>query len=110
MTIVYIMRHSESFQPIIISSNDSLQIQNEKWVLTKNGEELAKKRSELDEFKNLDVVYSSNYVRAICTAKYFTNENIYIDSAFGERRFGIQSWNEMPKDFAKMQFADMNFK
>ena len=68
-----------------------MQLQNEKWILTNNGEEIAKEKSKLDELQNFDIVFSSNYVRAIGTAKYFTTDKINIDERFGERKFGINN-------------------
>lgn len=110
MTIVYFMRHSEVFKPMNLNNNDSLQVQNEKFVLTKNGEVIAKEKSNMDELKNFDCVYSSNYVRAISTAKYFTSDNVFIDESFGERKFGINSWEDLPKDFGEKQFKDFDYK
>lgn len=110
MKIIYFMRHSEPLKPININNDDSLQVQNEKWGLTINGEKLAEKKSQLNELNNFDIVISSNYVRAISTAKYFTKDKIFIDDNFGERKFGINNWNELPKDFGKKQFDDFNYK
>lgn len=110
MTTIYFMRHSEALKPNNINNNDSLQLQNEKWVLTINGEKIAKEKSNLDELKNFDCVFSSNYVRAISTAKYFTNDEIKIDESFGERKFGINNWNELPDDFGRKQFDNYDYK
>ena len=110
MKTIYVMRHSEPLKPISINNKDSLQIQNEKWGLTINGEKLAKKKSQLNELTNFDMVISSNYVRAISTAKYFTKDKLFIDDNFGERKFGINNWNELPEDFGKKQFDDFNYK
>lgn len=110
MKTIYFMRHSEPLKSININNNDSLQIQNEKWGLTVNGEKLAEKKSQLNELTNFDMVISSNYVRAISTAKYFTKEKLFIDENFGERKFGINNWEELPKDFGKKQFEDFNYK
>ena len=104
------MRHAEPLKPVNINNRDSLQIQNEKWGLTVNGEILAQKMSFIKEFSNFDIVISSNYVRAISTAKYFTKDKLLIDESFGERKFGINNWDELPKDFGKKQFADFNYK
>ena len=104
------MRHAEPLKPVNINNHDSLQIQNEKWGLTVNGEILAQKMSFIKEFSNFDIVISSNYVRAISTAKYFTKDKLLIDESFGERKFGINNWDELPKDFGKKQFADFNYK
>lgn len=109
MTTIYFMRHSEAMKPQNINNTDSLQLQNEKWILTVNGENIAKEKSQLEELKNFNCVYSSNYVRAISTAKYFADE-IKIDERFGERKFGINNWDELPSDFGEKQFKDFDYK
>ena len=110
MTTVYFMRHSETLKFNNVNNNDSLQIQNEKWPLTINGETIAKEKSKQEDLKNFDVVYSSNYVRAISTAKYFTNDKINIDESFGERKFGINKWEELPGKFGEKQFKNFDYK
>lgn len=60
---------------IYISSSNFLQIQNEKNPLSIEGEEKAKKLSLIGEMQNIDLVISSNYVRAISTAKYLARQN-----------------------------------
>ena len=110
MTTIYFMRHSEALKYNSINNSDSLQIQNEKWPLTEKGESIAKEKSRIEELQNFDIVYSSNYVRAISTAKYFTHDKINIDERFGERKFGINSWDELPTDFGERQFNDFNYK
>ena len=110
MNTIYFMRHSEALKYNNVNNSDSLQLQNEKWILTKNGEDIAKEKSKLEELQNFDIVYSSNYVRAISTAKYFTSDKINIDENFGERKFGINSWDELPSDFGERQFNDFDYK
>jgi len=110
MTTIYFMRHSEALKYNNINNNDSLQIQNEKWPLTINGEMIAREKSLKEDFSNFDIVFSSNYVRAISTAKYFTKDKINIDEAFGERKFGINNWEELPADFGEKQFVDFDYK
>lgn len=110
MTTVYFVRHSEALKSNNIKNSDSLQVQNEKWPLTENGENIAKEKSKIKELQNFDIVYSSNYVRAISTAKYFTSDKINIDENFGERKFGISSWDEMPSDFGERQFNNFDYK
>lgn len=109
MTTIYFMRHQEVLKPKNLYNTDSLQLQNEKWTITAKGEAAAKKKSELEEFNHFNVVYSSNYVRAIATAKYFS-EDFIIDERFGERRFGIKKWDDLPEDLWEKQFADLNYK
>lgn len=108
-TTIYLMRHSETLKPINVNNNDSLQLQNEKYVLTPLGESLAYQKSNNIDFSDIDVVISSNYARAICTAKYFKNE-ILIDENFGEREFGINNWDELPLDYNEQQFNDFDYK
>jgi 2,3-bisphosphoglycerate-dependent phosphoglycerate mutase len=104
------MRHSEPLKCENINNKDSLQIQNEKWCLTLKGESIANEKSKIAELKDFDAVFSSNYVRAISTAKYFTDDKIFIDESFGERKFGIKSWEELPEDFGNKQFNDFDYK
>lgn len=94
-TIIYLIRHSEQLKiKGNVLSADSDQIQNEKIVLSVNGEEKAKILSENQELSKIDVIFSSNYTRAISTAKYIALKNnieINIDDRLGERklrRFG----------------------
>lgn len=113
-TIVYLIRHSEPLKDINnIINNDNLQLQNEKTCLSINGEILASKISKLDELQNIDILFSSNYVRTISTAKYIANENnikINVIEELGERKFGINNWNELPENFEMKQFVDENYK
>lgn len=112
-TTIYISRHSQPMKLNFDKSSDRLQLQNEKQILSIEGERRAKILSELDELKNVDVVISSNYVRAIETAKYVAEKNnkeIYVIDDFGERRFGINSWDELPENFGDKQFENENYK
>lgn len=113
MNEIYLLRHSEPLKVNNIENSDSLQLQNEKWVLTINGENIAKEKSKNSELQNFDIVFSSNYVRAISTAKYLAEKNhldININDNFGERKFGINDWKEKPKDFELNQFYDESYK
>lgn len=94
-------------------NNESLQLQNEKMPLSIEGEELASNISKEEELQSIDVVISSNYVRAMATAKYISNINklnLIVNSAFGERKFGVNSWDELPTDFGLRQNNDENYK
>ena len=70
MTEIYFLRHSEILKANNIENNDSLQLKNEKMILSINGEKLAYEKSQEEEMQNFDVVFSSNYVRTIATANY----------------------------------------
>lgn len=114
ITTIYLMRHSEPLKKTNNEfNNDSLQVRNEKNPLSVIGEKRAEFLSKEMEFQNIDTIFSSNYVRAICTAKYFSDVNnisLNINENFGERKFGIGSWEELPQDFEKNQITDPNFK
>ena len=115
MTTIFLMRHSKVCKDFIFDKSDSLQVQNEKYILSEDGEQLALNFSKQDLFNNIDAVISSNYVRAISTAKYFLkncslSNKINIMSQFSERKHGVDDWNQLPKDFEKKQFENENFK
>lgn len=115
MTTVYLIRHSEPFRDLQgeMQSKDSLQVINEKYPLGVRGEKLAEQVANNEEFSNIDIVWTSNYVRAMSTAKYFANKNnlkVNVDDRFGERIQGILSWDELPKDYYERQFDDENYR
>ena len=109
---IYFMRHSEVQKGIDHEfNNDSLQVINEKSILSCNGEKMAEKLSKLDELTDFDLVVSSSYVRAMATAKYFSNNNEFaVVDYFNERKHGVDSWDELPDGFEEKQFNDFNFK
>ena len=111
MTTLYLMRHSKSMQGDNTCNTDSLQVQNEKYILSVEGEKIAEEKAKY--FNNIDSLYSSSYVRTICTAKYIAERNnidINIESDLGERKFGVKTWEERPDDFERRQFLDENYK
>ena len=115
MTTIYLVRHSEGFRPLqgIFNTKDPVQLINEKSPLSYDGERLAEKIAGNIEFKNIDVVWCSNYVRAMSTAKYFAVNNnllVNVDDRLGERIQGIKSWNELPDDFTEKQFSNPEYK
>ena len=93
-TTVYLIRHSEKLDTKYIDKyyNDEFyQITREKRILSSDGERKAKILSENKEFNKLDAIYSSNYVRAIQTAKYFAERldiKINVNKDLNERRYG----------------------
>lgn len=115
MTTLYILRHSQPLRNSLgeYNSNEFEQIRNEKNILSVLGEERAKKISEKQELKNIDILYSSHYVRSMSTAKYIAEQNnikLNVDERLGERKFGVNSMNELPKDFFEHQFFDWDYK
>lgn len=93
MTTVYISRHSIPFKEHrgIEKYNETDLIKNKIAPLSVTGEKEAEKMSELNELQNIDIVWSSEYVRALSTAKYVAYKNnipVNIDERFGERIHG----------------------
>ena len=113
MTTIYLIRHSKSMKVNNTFNKDNLQLQNEKSSLSIEGEQIAKDKLNKKEFDGIDILFSSSYVRTIQTAKYLANKNnleINVISDLGERKFGIDSWNELPDKFERKQFLDENYK
>lgn len=114
-TIVYLIRHSELLKDHIGTKlvNESLLVENEKCPLSIKGEKLAEELASNSEFENLNSVWSSNYVRAISTAKYFANANnikVNIDERLNERVHGVNSYDELPEYFEENQMNDADYK
>lgn len=112
-TTVYLIRHSEKLDTKYIDKyyNDEFyQISREKRILSSEGERKAKILSENEEFNKLDVIYSSNYVRTIQTAKYFAerfNIKINVNKDLNERKYG----NPLDsRDIGLEQYYDENLK
>lgn len=115
MTTVYLVRHAEPFKVHrgIDETNEEILFSNIKSPLSIDGEKLAEKKSKDKEFDNIDVVWSSDYVRTMSTAKYFAHRNnikVNVSELLGERKHGIKSWDELPSDFEIHQFQDENYK
>ena len=93
-TTIYLMRHSEATPKTnlkYVSCKDNSQVVNEKAFLSVSGEKRAEEISKNEELQNIDAVYSSNYVRAMSTAKYIALENntiVNIDDRLDERKRG----------------------
>lgn len=107
MTTIYLIRHSKPLKTNNTFNIDNLQIQNEKQSLSIEGERIAQDKLNNIEFDNIDIIFSSSYVRTIQTAKYLAEKNnleINIVSSLGERKFGIDSWEQLPENFEKNNF------
>lgn len=115
-TVVYLIRHSVRFNNTeMIESYKTSQselIKNEKIVLSVTGEKRADILSNEQELQNIDVVYTSNCVRTLQTAKYMLekqNLKVNIDERFDEKRVGIPNEKEVP-DWRVRQYEDENYK
>lgn len=91
-TTIYLVKHAEELKENGIKNiNDNTQLMNEKYILSVKGEEQSRILSENPELDNIDILWSSSYVRAKATAKYIAYKNnieINIDSSLNERRLG----------------------
>ncbi|MGN1000451.1 MAG: histidine phosphatase family protein [Bacilli bacterium] len=115
MTTIYLLRHSQPFRKLLgeYNVNEVEQLRNEKNPLSVAGEKLAKEMSEREELQNIDAIYSSHYVRTMCTAKYIAENNnikLNVDERLGERKFGVNDISELPKTYFEDQFRNWDYK
>lgn len=109
-TTVYLIRHSKS-KKLKVRKKDDLLVKNKKVRLSKEGMVIAEQVSKYREFNNLDIIISSDYKRALETSFYFLKDKeIIINSKFGERIHGVNNFKDLPNDFEKKQFEDIDFK
>ena len=116
MKTFYLIRHSAPFVEIenyedykSVSWNDY----NRNIILSSEVEEKAKKLCELEELKNLDVIYAADSYRAIGTAKYVAEMNnlkIRLDSRINERNLGVKTINELPENQTLESFNNKDYK
>lgn len=114
-TIVYLIRHSIRFNEKNIDNYNTSQnklLRNEKIILSVEGEKRAEILSNEKELQNLEVVYTSNCVRTLQTAKYILEKQklkVNIDERFDERRVGLPN-DDVVKDWFVVQYLDENYK
>ena len=114
-TTVYLIRHSVRFNSKNIfqyKTNENKTIKNEKIILSVEGEKRAEILSNEEELQNIDIVYTSNCVRTLQTAKYLLekqNLKANIDDRFDERRAGKPN-DDIVKDWWLRQYIDENYK
>ena len=114
-TIVYISRHSKPLKNLVetYDAKESEQIRNEKNPLSVEGENLALKMSMYEDLQDIDVIYSSHYVRTMSTAKYIALNNhikLNVDERFGERKFGLDGATTLPDNYFEDQFRNWDYK
>lgn len=115
-TTVYFIRHSVRFKnsELIESyrTDQSELLKNEKIILSVTGEKRSEILSNEDELQNMDVVYTSNCVRTLQTAKYLLDKQklkVNIDDRFDERIVGIPNEGKV-SDWYTQQYLDENYK
>ena len=103
MTTLYFIRHAE---PDYSNHNDRER------TLTQKGKEDRTLVTNYLSDKNIDVVLSSPYARAVDTVKHFADTygySIGMEEAFRERKID-SVWIEDFTTFTKMQWNDFNYK
>lgn len=115
MTTIYLIRHSVRMKKNDIETYNTTQpdiIKAEKIILSSEGEKRAEILSKEKELENIDVVYTSNCVRTLQTAKYIMekqNLKANIDERLDERRVGKINDDIYPDWFIR-QYKDFDFK
>ena len=111
MTIIYLIRHS-SANKIKNRKNHSLLECNKNVRLSREGKITAKEFIKNKYLQNIDVLISSDYRRAIETALCFSKnrKSFEINSLFGERIYGVESFSELPDDYEERQLIDEDYK
>lgn len=116
ITTVYLVRHSVRLNNNkIINKYNTTQtslLKNEKVVLSVKGEKRAEILSNEKELQNIDVVYTSNCVRTLQTAKYLLENQslkVNIDERLDERKVGISNESEV-SDWFKKQYLEQSYK
>lgn len=115
MTTLYLIRHSVRMKRDDIETYNTTQpriIREEKIILSSEGEKRAEILSKEQELQNIDVLYTSNCVRTLATAKYMMesqNLKANIDERLDERRVGIINDKEVPDWFIR-QYKDIDYK
>lgn len=115
MTTVYLIRHSVRMKRDNIETYNTIQpriIKEEKIILSSEGEKRAELLSKEQELQNIDVLYTSNCVRTLQTAKYIMesqNLKANIDERLDERRVGKINDKEVPDWFVR-QYKDIDYK
>ena len=115
MTTLYLIRHSVRMKRDDIETYNTTQpriIREEKIILSSEGEKRAEILSKEQELQNIDILYTSNCVRTLATAKYMMesqNLKANIDERLDERRVGIINDKEVPDWFIR-QYKDIDYK
>lgn len=113
MKTIFLVRHSEPLKKDKINyiNYDNEQIQNELIPLSIDGENKAALLTSKLFAANINNLWSSQYVRAISTAKYIAEANnliINVSSDFNERKIGNSE--NIGEEFWLTQLYDKNAK
>ena len=91
MTTIYLINNGLTMNNLNFSDNESLVNRREKRILSIEGEEESRKLAKDPDLQKVNVIYASNYVMSIGTAKYLANDlelPLNIRDELGERIIG----------------------
>lgn len=108
MTIIYLTRHTKPDKTKYKKSSNELE-QNKTIELSEEGKIKAQKFFKKQEFKTIEKIYTSDYIRAQETGKLL-NKPITIDKRLGERISGIPDLSLTPNEYFYKQIKDKNYK
>lgn len=109
---VYLISNNSLIENINYNSSDNLELIRMIRSLSVTGEEVAKKISNLDIFKNITKIYSSFYSSALSTAKYLQEKldlEIIMNMNLNDCNVGILG-NKNMKMVKGIQDHDFNYK
>ena len=113
-TTVYLIRHSVRMNRSEIETYKTIQpqyLRDEKIILSTEGEKRAKILANQEELNNIDIIYVSNFVRTLQTAKYMMEKEglkANIDERLNERLVG-KSNDDIYPDWFTRQYTDENY-
>lgn len=113
MTTIYIITNNAVLKNKIIYKKEmSEEQQRELQPLNLKGEKNSSALSKIEELKETKTIYTSDYISAISTAKYLSEEldlKINVDDRLNERKVGIVKENN-EKFLKEMQEHDFDYK
>lgn len=113
MTTIYFIRHANKSKTKEFISHYSEHCNDVIRPISIAGIKQSQRISECLEFKNIDIIVCSHYLRSIMTALYLSeslNVPISIEKRVGERIRRMKLCDEMPVDFRLRQMLDENYK
>lgn len=108
MTVIYITRHTKPDKTKYKKTGNELE-KNKLIELSQEGIKKAKEFFKKQEFKTIEQVYTSSYIRTIETAKLL-EKPIIIDKRLGERIPGIPDTTITRNEYYYKQIKNENFK
>ena len=108
-TIVYLIRHGKTDKTKFVDG--AVELMGQKEVdLDESFIPKIKEFSDRMNFKDIENVYSSKFVRAIKTAKILSGrDDVNVDERLGERIGGIPNLDINPEEYYKMQFDNPDY-